>query len=294
MRGQAALAVLVVAVVSSGVRAEEKSFDSNGVKIAFLDEGKGEAVVLLHGFSASATEMWVKSPLAKTQLLPHLARDYRVVALDFRGHGKSDKPHDPKKYGGEMAEDVVRLLDHLKIKKAHVVGYSMGAWVAGKLLATHPDRLLSVTFGGSGPLFRPSKEFMDPFTATAESLEQGKGIGPLVIAGTPEGEPKPTPEQVAVINKLFLGGKDQKALSAVFRGMNGMEVTEDNLKANTVPVQFVYGRLERQPNVDLMSGSRKVLPKAEVTVVEQGDHVSTAGSPEFQAAVLKFLQKHRQ
>src|SRR5262245_66362658 len=113
-------ALAAVVVLTLSVRAEEKTFDSNGVRIAYLDEGKGEAVVLLHGFGGSAPEMWAKRPFAKTQFLPAL-KGYRAIAIDHRGHGKSDKPHDPKKYGKDMAEDVVRLMDQLTAKEAPVV-----------------------------------------------------------------------------------------------------------------------------------------------------------------------------
>jgi pimeloyl-ACP methyl ester carboxylesterase len=288
-----AVAVLAASVLfGSGARAEEKSFDANGVRIAYVDEGKGEAVVLLHGFSASSEEMWTKMPFATTQFVSAL-KGYRVLAMDFRGHGKSDKPHDPKKYGAELAEDVVRLLDHLKIKKAHVVGYSMGAIVAGKLLVTHPDRLVSVTFGGAGPQFQPPKELVAVVEATAESLEKGKGITPLIIALTPDGEPKPTPEQVAGFNALFMGNKDQKALAAVLRGTPGLAVTEAELKANKVPVQFVYGSREAPFLKDLIAASKKVLPKAGEVVVEKGDHGSTFLTPEFRTAVLQFLKANR-
>jgi pimeloyl-ACP methyl ester carboxylesterase len=151
-----AIATFLAAALAPIVVAEEHSFDSNGVKIAYLDEGKGEAVVLLHGFGTSGEEMWTKMPLAQTQFISAL-NGYRVLVSDHRGHGKSDKPHDPKKYGKEMAEDVVRLLDHVKVKKAHVIGYSMGAFIAGKLLVDHPDRLLSVTFGGGSPVYQSPK-----------------------------------------------------------------------------------------------------------------------------------------
>ena len=288
-----ALAVLGAIVLASGVRAEEKSFDSNGVKIAYLDEGKGEVVVLLHGFCGSAEEMWTKMPFAQVQFLPAL-KDYRVIAPDHRGHGKSDKPHDSKKYGAEMAEDVVRLLDHLKVKKAHVVGYSMGAFVAGKLLVSHPDRLLSVTFGGGAPLFQPPKEFATTIDTTAESLEKGKGIGPLILALTPDGAEKPTPEQAAAFSELFLGKKDQKALAAVLRGQKGWEVTEAELKANKVPVQFVYGSREAQFLKDIIAASKKALPKAGVAVIEKGDHGSTFTTPEFRKAVLEFLRANKE
>ena len=126
-------------------RAEESSFDSNGVKIHYYLEGKGEPVLLIHGFAVNAQLQWGLPGIIKA-----LAKDHRVIALDLRGHGKSGKPTEVKQYGTEMVEDAVRLLDHLKIKKAHVVGYSMGALITGKLLATHPDRLLSATLGGAG------------------------------------------------------------------------------------------------------------------------------------------------
>jgi pimeloyl-ACP methyl ester carboxylesterase len=135
-------AVLATCLLLSGIRAEDRTFDSGGVKIAYLDEGKGEVVVLLHGFGGSVPETRTHSPFAEAQFLPAL-KEYRVLAIDHRGHGKSDKLHDAQKYGKEMAEDVARLLDHEKVKKAHVVGYSMGSFVAGKLLDSHPDRLLT-------------------------------------------------------------------------------------------------------------------------------------------------------
>src|SRR5579883_1762190 len=97
-----------------------QSFDSNGVKIHYTVEGKGEPVLLIHGFAANADFNWRQPGVIKA-----LAENYKVIALDNRGHGQSGKPHDIAKYGEEMAEDAVRLLDHLGIKKAHIVGYSM-------------------------------------------------------------------------------------------------------------------------------------------------------------------------
>jgi pimeloyl-ACP methyl ester carboxylesterase len=287
------ISVVALAFLVATARAEEKSFDSNGARIVFLDEGAGEPVVLLHGFTQSATDMWGR-PESRGQIFATLVKEYRIIAPDLRGHGKSDMPHEPEKYGVEMAEDVIRLLDHLKVKKAHVFGYSMGAWVAGKLLATHPERLSSVILGGSGPLLRPSKPFMDRFSATAESLEKGNGIVPLILAGTADSGVKMTPEQAATISKLALGSRDQKALAAVLRGMNGLEVTEEKLKATTVPALFLYGALEGKANVELIKGAIKALPQAEVMVFEKADHLSTPTRADFRAAVQKFLNKNRQ
>src|SRR3954470_14115384 len=136
---------IVFCRVPGPAEAAEGVFDSNGVKIRSVTEGKGEPLVLLHGWMGDSS-MWGRldtNPATK---------EYQLIAVDLRGHGKSDKPHDPEKYGPEMAEDVVRLLDHLKLPKAHLVGYSMGAIVAGKVAATHPDRVSSVVYGGQAPI----------------------------------------------------------------------------------------------------------------------------------------------
>ncbi|QEL18674.1 alpha/beta fold hydrolase [Limnoglobus roseus] len=287
-----AIIAFLAAAFAVPTRAEEKSFDSNGVKIAYLDEGAGEAVVLLHGFGTSAAEMWTKMPFATTQFVTAL-KGYRVLAPDHRGHGKSDKPHDPKQYGKAMAEDVVRLLDHAKVKKAHVVGYSMGAMIAGRLLVDHPDRLLSVTFGGGGPVLQPPKD-AGPIKDMIESLEAGKGIGPLVLALTPEGDEKPTAEQIEQFSKLLLRGKDPTALAAALRGFAELEVTDAELKAVKVPVQFIHGSREVKLLAEGIAAVRKLLPKAEIVVINKGTHADTFLTAEFRKAVVGFLKAHKE
>jgi pimeloyl-ACP methyl ester carboxylesterase len=120
-----------------------QTFDANGVKIAYFVQGEGEPVVLIHGWLSSAGINWV---LPGTSGM--LAKEFKVIALDMRGHGLSDKPTEEDAYGQELVEDIVRLMDHLKIEKAHIVGYSMGGIVAGNFLVKHPDRALSGTLGG--------------------------------------------------------------------------------------------------------------------------------------------------
>ncbi|MFL5331256.1 MAG: alpha/beta fold hydrolase [Gemmataceae bacterium] len=126
-------------------QAADETFDSNGVKIRYVTAGKGEAVVFIHGWLTDSS-MWGADWLGNTKLKTTGAGGFRLIALDCRGHGKSDRPHDVAKYGPEMAADVVRLLDHLKIEKAHLIGYSMGSYIAGKVAATHPSRVLSVVY----------------------------------------------------------------------------------------------------------------------------------------------------
>jgi pimeloyl-ACP methyl ester carboxylesterase len=118
---------------------------SDGVKIHYLEAGRGTPVVLIHGYTGSAEGNWFANGVAEA-----LARNHRVVAIDCRGHGKSDKPHDPMKYGPQMVKDVLELMDHLKIDRAHVHGYSMGGFIVTGLLAAAPQRFITASYGGSG------------------------------------------------------------------------------------------------------------------------------------------------
>jgi pimeloyl-ACP methyl ester carboxylesterase len=275
--------LLVLPSVACG--AEEKSFDSNGVKIHYLVEGRGEPVLLIHGFTVNIQSQW-----AAPGILKALAKDYRVIAFDNRGHGKSDKPHDPKQYGMEMVEDAVRLLDHLKIKKAHVVGYSMGATIACKLLVTHPDRLLSVTLGGSGGVCEGA---VPPrYEVLAKSLEEGKGFGPLIEALIPAGRPKPTPEQVAEINRRLAAANDTEAFAAVSRGLKNLAVSDAKLKANRVPTLALIGEIDPlKKGVDELKDR---LANLRVVMIEGADHITAFARPEFLKVLKEFLAKNRQ
>jgi pimeloyl-ACP methyl ester carboxylesterase len=122
-----------------------RTFDADGTRIHFLDQGKGEPVILIHGMHSSADINW-----RITGVFSDLARDHRVIAIDLPGHGRSDRPDKAEAYGLQLVKDVVLLLDYLKIEKAHVVGYSLGGMVAMKFVASHPERVLSATIGGMG------------------------------------------------------------------------------------------------------------------------------------------------
>ena len=122
-------------------------FRHGDVELAFLDEGQGDPVVLVHGFASNAVVNWVNPSWVTT--LTRAGR--RVIALDNRGHGQSSKLYDPAAYHTSlMAEDVRALLDHLAIARADVMGYSMGARITAYLALAHPSRLRSATFGGLG------------------------------------------------------------------------------------------------------------------------------------------------
>ena len=122
-------------------------FHHGDVELAFLDEGEGEPIVLVHGFASNAAVNWVHPGWVTT--LTRAGR--RVIALDNRGHGESTKLYDPAAYHSAiMADDVRALLDHLGIARADVMGYSMGARITAYLALDRPERVRSATFGGLG------------------------------------------------------------------------------------------------------------------------------------------------
>jgi pimeloyl-ACP methyl ester carboxylesterase len=261
---------------------ENTFFTSKDVKLHYSIEGQGQPVLLIHGFAVNSQVQWVLPGIVK-----ELARDYQVISMDNRGHGRSDKPHDPKQYGTEMVEDAVRLLDHLHIPKAHVVGYSMGGFIALKLAATHPERILTLTTGGAGWSERTDHAFLDEL---ADSLEKGKGLGPLLIALTPMGRPKPTEEQLRSLNSIARVFFDAKALAALVRAYKELELSAAELRKIHEPVLALVGAYDPfRAGVDALTGQ---LPDLRIVVIPRADHMNAFKKPEFVHALKAFLDEH--
>lgn len=170
---------------------------SDGVKIHYLLHGdSGSWVVSIHGYSDSAQRMWFNTGIAA-----EIAKRHRVVAIDNRNHGQSDKPQPG---GSGRAQDVVELMDHLKIPRAHIHGYSMGGGITGQLLGLIPDRFITAGFGGSGmnetsAAFRASAEAMDDALpkATGADAEGMDRFRARVAAARPPGSPAAAPAPAA-------------------------------------------------------------------------------------------------
>lgn len=163
------LGILFLAMPYFGQAASTSGFftASDGVKIHYLTAGNtGSWVVLIHGYMDSAQRMWFTTGIA-----PALAKNHRVVALDNRNHGESDKP-EPN--GTGRALDVIELMDHLKIQKAHIHGYSMGGGMTGQLLAIAPQRFITAGFGGSG-LTETDPELRAQAAALDEKVPKAEG-----------------------------------------------------------------------------------------------------------------------
>lgn len=262
---------------------EGEYFDSAGVRIHYIDEGQGVPVVLVHGFAYPAHLQW-----RKPGLIADLAKDYRVIALDNRGHGRSDKPHDPGQYGVQMAEDVVRLMDHLHLDKAHVVGYSMGGFITLKLVTLHPERLLSAAACGAGWL-QPTEENLALSEAVAQALETGTGFGPLrKRLGLPD---RPmTFRKKAELSFFLTFYHDPLALAAVSRGGAELSVTEAELRANTVPILTIIGSEDGLlPEAEALTAT---MANHQLVVLEGKSHTNTAVPGKFLDELKKFLAAH--
>jgi len=142
-RWAVASAVIAFACAPSAQSSADRYFNSNGVRRRYIDVGSGPPVVFVHGRTGGL------QPFVDVGLVANMSQDHRVIALDLRGHGKSDRP-SAAAYAGQLTGDIIRLLDHLRLPRAHLVGYSMGGALVAKLVTEHPNRLLTATIGASG------------------------------------------------------------------------------------------------------------------------------------------------
>ena len=146
MRMRLTAVALGLVMLGAGVRTEpfqDKSFESNGIRIRYIEAGSGTPVVLIHGYSRFLESNWINPGL-----YPALCKkSHRVIAYDLPGHGKSGKSYEPSAYR-DMAGDPIRLMDHLGIRRAHLIGYSLGGGIVTRSAVPHPERLITAILGG--------------------------------------------------------------------------------------------------------------------------------------------------
>ena len=211
-------------------RTPGQRFDSGGVHLYYTVSGSGEPVILMHGFAVQSDLNWRLPGITRA-----LAREFQVIALDLRGHGRSDKPHDPMAYGIEMAEDPVRLLDSLGIERAHIVGYSLGGFIALKLAVLHPERVITLSALGSGWESHENSSFLAALAGIATALENGHAISPLAGNLGMERQ-KPGRLHTLWIQIMTRYLNDGRALAAMIRAIEGITLQRDELKRINVPV----------------------------------------------------------
>lgn len=271
------LLVAMVLVINAGCMRndaveDELYFDSDGVRIHYRVYGNGPDVVLIHGLTSNAEDNW-------HTVVAALSAEYRLITLDVRGHGKSGGPHEPNAYGKKMVEDVVHLMDHLSIERAHVVGYSMGASIGLHLAIDKPQRVRSLVVGGQG--WASAAELA--VTAAAAQPLRDSGSALVLI-------PDPQAIRSDVRDRFMktLAQNDPLALASLLDDYPQLAVDADKLRETTVPILLVSGMEDPYlPRVDMLKSIR---PDAEVVLIPGETHLSTPSSPKFVAAIEEFLQ----
>jgi pimeloyl-ACP methyl ester carboxylesterase len=260
-----------------------KFFEANGVWLHYVEAGWGTPVILVHGLAFNHAAEWKLS-----RVFQRLSKRYRVIALDNRGHGKSDKPYDPAAYGLELVEDVVRLMDHLGLAKAHVVGYSLGGFITLKLALKHPERLLSAAPCGAGWTPNPAEELMFLYSLS-EDFDQGRGMSALLKWLQPPGKPLPVP-LLWLGNFLTCHFNDMKALSCLLRNAPTLMATESEVRGNIVPCLAVVGEDDRMKGfAEQMAGA---MPNLQLVVIPGCNHHTTPMNRKTLQALLAFLDRH--
>lgn len=245
-------------------------FFSEGLEIAFQDEGSGEPILLIHGFASNRMINWVYPGWVETLL----KAGRRVISMDLRGHGESAKPHDPELYRlSLMAEDARRLLDHLAIERTDVMGYSLGARIATLLALAHPERVRSLILGGMGYGLVTGIASPEPIIAALEADS-------IAEVSDPNGRAF---RQFADQTK-----SDRQALAACMR-VSRRPIPEEDVARLVQPVLIAVGTRDK------IAGSPQelaaLIPAAEVLEIPNRDHMLAVGDPVFKQGVVTFLTR---
>jgi pimeloyl-ACP methyl ester carboxylesterase len=246
------------------------SFHNGDVEIAYLDEGEGDPIVLVHGFASSKNVNWVYPTWVSD-----LRKDgRRVIALDNRGHGESEKLYDPAQYSiPTMASDTIALMDHLDIPRADIMGYSLGGRIAGWLGLKQPARLRSAILGGIGI-----------------GMINGGGPGENVAVALEAASLEDVSDPVGRTFRAFADQtrSDRRALAACLRGSRGL-MTRDEAAAIAVPVLIAVG------TADEVAGSAgelgQIISGSEVLDIPNRDHMRAVGDKVYKAGVADFLSR---
>jgi pimeloyl-ACP methyl ester carboxylesterase len=246
-------------------------FNSDSVEIAFDDVGQGEPILLIHGFASNGRVNWVDTGWVKTLV----DAGYRVITIDNRGHGESEKLYNPDLYSApEMAEDARRLLDHLTVKRAHVMGYSMGARIAAFLAMHHGSRVGAVIFGG-----------------LASRMITGVGGGAEIARGLEASSLLDVTGVTARTFRIFAEQTrgDLKALAACIKSSR-VKITEEILATIKAPVLVVAG--EKDDVSGEIGPLVAAIPGATGVTLPHRNHMNAVGDKQFKASVLTFLRGH--
>lgn len=263
------------ATITALAEAPDQSFSRGDVAINYRVIGAGAPVLLVHGYGDNLM-MW------SGFLADSLARDHRVVAIDARAFGKSGKPAGAEHYGVVMVEDLVALLDHLRIARAHAVGYSMGAVLTAQLALMHPERVRTATLA-AGLFPRDSAAAHALVAPWIADITGGRRLTRFVKDIVPV-----LPDSVArgYSDQLFAEG-DSAALLGVIEGFPSLNVDWATVAASRVPMVAVVG--VDDPLRPYSAALAAKWPGAKHVELPATDHLTVFTSPVLLAEVRALL-----
>ena len=246
------------------------TFQSDDYTLSYLDEGLGEPILLIHGFASNKEVNWVNPGWVETLT----KAGYRVIAIDNRGHGESEKLYDPALYTSPtMAEDARALIDHLGLPRVFVMGYSMGARISAFLALNHPQRVRKVVFGGLGSGMLTGTGDPEPIIA---ALEADDGVPVKHVVGK------------AFRDFADQTGSDRMALAACMRSAR-QKISVEELSWLDCPALVAVG------SRDVIAGSAQeladILPEGRALDIPNRDHMVAVGDRVFKQAVLEFFEE---
>ncbi len=245
-----------------------QKFNSDGVEIAFEVWGDGPPVLLIHGFASSAFVNWRDTHWVKVLT----EAGHQVIAIDNRGHGQSEKLYDPALYSAPiMADDAVRLLDHLNIARADVMGYSMGARITAFMAMVYPTRVHRAVFAG-----------------LASRMITGVGGAEEIALALEADSAAALEDRMARGFRLFADQtkSDRRALAACIRSSR-VKIKAESLAETKVSVLVVAGELDDVAgNVAELTA---IIPRSQGVVLPNRNHMNAVGDRRFKDAVVRFL-----
>ena len=247
--------------------------DNAGVSIHYHVEGSGPPLVLQHGLTSSLKNWYAYG------FVEELQKDYRLILVDARGHGRSGKPHEPKDYDLKLrVNDILAVMNDLGVDKAHYMGYSMGGRIGFGIVMHALERFHSLIIGGMSAL--PSLDAFDP-QQQADLLRRGMDAY-LAEAETREG---PLPAD----RKAVLLANDAEAMAASVLAPRGTDGIENLLPKLNLPCLLYCGDAD-----GFYAGSKassELIPSAVFATIAGLDHGQTSrAGDQVLPHVTKFLK----
>ncbi len=269
------------------------SFINQGINLYYRDRGAGEAVIFLHEFGGDA-----RSWDYQMNYLSHHGSLFRTLALNARGYPPSDVPETADAYGWkENRDDVIALLDNLQIEKAHMVGLSMGGYIALMLGLAAPERCLSVVCasGGSGAHPPTREAFILDSINSAERIFKYRQIPAEGMASAPNRIQLKHKNEAAwqqfrqhLSDRPYVGAA--YTLSEVQAKRPSLHDFADQLTRLTLPVLLLCGD-EDEPCLDVNLWLKRTLPLAGLKIYPQSGHLLNLEMPDqFSEDILSFFK----